>query len=114
MTRLFSSRGIDGGTNSKWDLWLPERRARTDRRMARFRVPGDAASGRLSIRGCMSLPSDIEVWGTTFYRRGSMAKVLYSESKTGSPLEVLIKNSGVFRTDRPWWPSGDGRACGSP
>lgn len=73
-----------------------------------FRVPGDAASGRLSIRGCMSLPSDIEVWGTTFYRRGSMAKVLYSELKTGSPLEVLIKNSGVFRADSPWWPSGEG------
>lgn len=56
----------------------------------------------------MSLPSVIEVWGTTFYQRGSMAEVLFSESKTGSPLEVLIKSGGVFRDDRPWWPSGDG------
>jgi hypothetical protein len=73
-----------------------------------FRVPGDSASGRLILRGCMSLPSDIEVWGTTLYQRGSMAKALYSESKTGSPLEVLIKSSGVFRDDSPWWPSGGG------
>lgn len=73
-----------------------------------FHVPGDPGNGRLFLRGCMSMPSDIEVWGTNFYHRGSMAKVLYSESKTGSRLEVLIKGGGVFRDDSPWWPSGGG------
>ncbi len=61
----------------------------------------------------MSLPSNIEVWGTTFYGRGRMAKVLYSESKTGSPLEVLIRGAGVFRADSPWWPSAEGEHVAS-
>lgn len=78
-----------------------------------FRVPGDPAIGRVSLRGCMSLPSNIEVWGTTFYGGGRMAKVMYSESKTGSPLEVLIRGAGVFRADRPWWPSAEGEHVAS-
>jgi hypothetical protein len=75
---------------------------------AEFRVPGDSASGRLSLRACMSLPEDIEIWGTSLYGGGQMARVLYSETRTGSPLEVLIRHSGVFRDDIPWWPSAAG------